>query len=173
MAALEGPFAAACVLLLIAGVYKLRRPEPTAGALRGVGWPSSLGLVRVVGAAELALGLAALLTSDRAIAALVGAAYTSFASFVAVALRSCSPIQSCGCFGEIATPPSMTHVLTNVVAAGTAVAVAIGGLPSLADVLHEQPNEGVPFVVLVGVTVYLVYLLLTELPRARRPARAI
>ena len=134
MSALEGPFAAACVLLAVAGVYKLTRPAPTVGAL----------------------------------AAIVAVAYASFALFVVIALLADTPIQSCGCFGETTTPPSIIHVLTNLAFVAVAAAVAIGGLPSLADALADQPWAGVPFVLLVAVTVQLVYVLLTELPRALR-----
>jgi hypothetical protein len=166
MSALEGPFAAACVLLVVAGAYKLTRPIPTAGALAALDWPSSLPAVRMLGAGELALGAAALVTSNRALAALVAAAYTSFAAFVVVALRADTPIQSCGCFGETTTPPSIIHVLTNLAFVAVAVAVALGGLPSAADALADQPWAGVPFALLVAITVQLVYALLTDLPRA-------
>jgi hypothetical protein len=166
MSALEGPFAAACVLLVVAGAYKLARPAATAGALAGVGWPSGLVAVRLLGAGELALGAAALVTSHRGLAALVAAAYASFALFVVVALLADTPVQSCGCFGESTTPPSIVHVLANLAFVAVAGAVAIGGLPTLADVLADQPWAGVPFVLLVAVTVQLVHVLLTELPRA-------
>lgn len=173
MSALEGPFAAACVLLVVAGVYKLARPAATAGALAGVGWPSRLTAVRLLGVGELVLGATALVTSHRALAAVVAAAYASFALFVLVALLTGTPLQSCGCFGETTTPPSMIHVLTNLAFVGVAGAVAIGGLPSLADVLADQPWAGVPFVLLVAVTVQLVYVLLTDLPRALRSVELV
>lgn len=170
MTALEGPFAAACCLLVLAGGYKLARPAPTAGALRAVRWPSGLRLVRTLGAGELVLGATAVVSGNAALAALLAAAYATFAAFVVVALRSGSAIQSCGCFGETDTPPSALHVVTNLVLAGVAAAVAIGGVPPLIDVLRDQPGAGVPFLVLVAVTVQLVYVMLTDLPRALRPA---
>ena len=168
MSALEGPFAAACVLLVVAGAYKLTRPAPTAGALAGVGWPSSLTLVRLLGAGEVVLGAAAVITAHRALAAIVAVAYASFALFVVSALLADVPVQSCGCFGETTTPPSIIHVLANLAFVAVAGAVAIGGLPTLADVLADQPWAGLPFQLLVAVTVQLVYVLLTELPRALR-----
>src|SRR5712675_1462486 len=139
MSALEGPFAAICALLALAGVAKLLRPSPTAGALAAARWPSSLPLVRLLGASEIALGVAAVATGERALAVLVGVAYVAFAAFVAVALRSGSPVQSCGCFGETTTPPSRIHLAANLAMAGTAFAVAIGHVPSLRDVLSDQP----------------------------------
>jgi hypothetical protein len=172
MSVLEGPFAAICALLALAGVAKLLRPSPTAGALAAARWPSSLLLVRLLGAGEIALGIAALATANRSLAALVGVAYLAFAAFVAVALRAGSPVQSCGCFGETTTPPSSIHLVANIVMAAVALAVAIGRVPSLRDVLSDQPAAGVPFVLLVAVTVQLLLATLTDLPRALHAVRA-
>jgi hypothetical protein len=85
-------------------------------------------------------------------------------------MRSGSPLQSCGCFGEITTPPSVIHVVTNGLLAAASAAAAIGGLRSTADALADQPGAGVPFVLLVGITTYLVYVLLTDLARALHAA---
>jgi hypothetical protein len=166
MSALEGPFAATCVLLALAGFAKLLRPIPTAGALAAARWPSSVPLVRLLGVGEIALGLAAVGTANRLLAALVGVAYAAFAVFVAVALRTGSPVQSCGCFGETTTPPSTIHLLSNLAMAGVAAAVAIGHVPSLRTVLSDQPAAGVPFLLLVAVAVQLLLAVLTDLPRA-------
>jgi hypothetical protein len=171
MSVLEGPFAAICALLALAGVAKLLRPAPTAGALTAARWPSSLSLVRLLGAGEIALGIAAVATGHRVLAALVAVAYLAFAAFVAVALRVGSPVQSCGCFGETTTPPSRIHLIANVAMAGTAVAVTIGRVPSLRDVLSDQPATGLPFVLLVAVTVQLLLATLTDLPRALHAVR--
>lgn len=172
MTALEGPFSAACALLMLAGGYKILRPNPTAGALRAVRWPAGTGLVRSLGLGELLLGAAALLTANRALALAVGLLYVGFTAFVLAALRQGSAIQSCGCFGESETPPSLLHVATNLVLAATAIAVAVAGVPALVDVLASQPTSGVPFVLLVAITVGLVKALLTDLPRALQALRA-
>lgn len=168
MTALEGPFAAASALLVLAGGYKIVRPGPTAGALRAVRWPAGLGLIRALGIGELLLGTAALLTAQAAVSLLVGLVYLGFTAFVLTALRQGSAIQSCGCFGETETPPSLLHVATDLALAGTAIATALGSARPLLDVLADQPAAGIPFVLLVAITVQLVKSLLTDLPRALR-----
>src|SRR5690348_7783572 len=100
MSVLEGPFAATCVLLALAGVAKLVRPAPTVGALRAVRWPASFLLVRVLGGVEIVVGVVALITGAPAVALVVALLHVAFAVFVAVAMRAGSPVQSCGCFGE-------------------------------------------------------------------------
>jgi hypothetical protein len=120
--ALAGPFAAAGALLALGGAFKVVRPLPTAGALRAVGAPGPVVGVRMLGAGEAVLGVAAVLTGAPALAALVAAAYLSFAAFVIVAMRGGTALQSCGCFGEVETPPSAVHVLLNAGFASTALA---------------------------------------------------
>ncbi|MEY2591414.1 MAG: hypothetical protein QOJ67_3398 [Acidimicrobiaceae bacterium] len=172
MDALAGPFAAAGALLALGGAFKVVRPLPTVGALRAVGAPASPIAVRALGLVEATLGVAAVLTGAPALAALVAAAYLAFAAFVMIAMRGGTALQSCGCFGEVETPPSAAHVLLNVSLAGVSLAAAATGVPSVADTIADQPWSGVPFLLLVTVTVELCYLMLTTLPIALRAARA-
>jgi hypothetical protein len=168
--ALAGPFAAAGALLALGGAFKVARPLPTAGALRAVGAPGPVAGVRLLGAGEAVLGVAAVLTGAPALAALVAAAYLSFAAFVMIAMRGGTALQSCGCFGEVETPPSAVHVLLNAGFALTALASAAAGVPSLGDTISAQDWNGVPFLLLVAITVGLSYVVLTTLPVALRAA---
>jgi uncharacterized membrane protein YphA (DoxX/SURF4 family) len=168
--ALAGPFAAAGALLALGGAFKVVRPLPTVGALRAVGAPASPMAVRALGLGEATVGVAAVLTGAPALAALVAAAYLAFAAFVMIAMRG-GTLQSCGCFGEVETPPSAAHVLLNISLAGVSLAAAATGVPSLADTIADQPWSGVPFLLLVTVTVELCYLMLTTLPIALRATR--
>ena len=173
MSVLEGPFAATCVLLALAGVSKVARPAPTVGALRAVRWPASFPLVRALGGGEIVVGVVALVTGAPAVALLVALLHGAFAAFVAIAMRAGSPVQSCGCFGETETRPSLVHLIADLVLAAGALAVAAGGgVPSLADTLRDQPMAAVPFVILVAVAVQLLLTLLTDLPRALGSVRA-
>lgn len=171
MTVLAGPFAAICVLLALSGVFKLARPAPTAGALRTLRLPGSLPLVRLLGAGELGLGAAALLTGWAPLAALIGAAYAAFAGFVCAALTHGTLLQSCGCFGAVEVPPSRLHLAVNIAAAAVAGMAAVGRIDALPDVLADQPLAGVPFAVLTLVTVGLLYGVLTALPVALRATR--
>jgi uncharacterized membrane protein YphA (DoxX/SURF4 family) len=173
MSVLEGPFAATCVLLALAGASKVARPAPTVGALRAVRWPASMALVRVLGVFEIVAGVVAVISGRPLAAFVVAALHVAFAVFVIVALRAGSPVQSCGCFGETETPPSLAHLVTDLVLAGAAFVVAFGGgLPSLGDTLRDQPMAAVPFVVLVAVAVQLLLVVLTDLPRALGSVRS-
>jgi Methylamine utilisation protein MauE len=173
--ALAGPFYAVCLLLALAGGFKAVRPQATVGALRAFRAPSSPLLVRLFGIGEMAVGVAATLTGWPPLAALVAMAYAGFAGFVAAALRRGTPLQSCGCFGTDDLPPTRIHLVTNIgccLMAGAAAVTRVDGLPS---VLADQPLAGIPFLVLVAVTVWFLYLLLTLLPtvgRASSPAGA-
>lgn len=166
MTVMAGPFAIAAALLAIGGGLKAMRPGDTANALRGMGFPGSPVLVRVGGAAELVIGVSALVTGGTAGAVLVAASYLLFLGFVLVALRRDVPVSSCGCFGKVDTPPSRVHVGVNLVAVAAAVSVALDPGAGLADTVRGQPLAGIPYVVLVGLGVSLVFVALTSLPRA-------
>jgi hypothetical protein len=164
MEALAGPVVVVAALLALAGGLKLLRPAPTAGALRAMRLPSSPALVRSLGTGEVAVGVAAGITFARPLLVLLAAAYLAFAAFVVAALSARTPLQSCGCFGQTDTPPSSVHVGLNLAAAGTAFAAALSETPSLRVTLADQPWHAVPFVLLVGVCVYLCVLVATVLP---------
>ena len=118
MSVLAGPFVIASALVVLGGVFKAIDPADTAYALRALGLPHAALLVRAGGAAEVLIGLGALVVGGPVFATLVALAYLAFAAFVVVALRSGSPISSCGCFGKVDTPPSSVHVVIDLLAAG-------------------------------------------------------
>jgi hypothetical protein len=171
--ALAGPFAIAATLLALGGASKAWQPSDTARALGMVGLPGSLAAVRVGGALELVIGVGALVYGGLAVAVLVAASYAGFAAFVGLALHRGAPISTCGCFGKADTPPSRVHVVVNVVAALVAAGVAVDPVGGITDVLADQPLLGLPFLLLVGVGVYLTFVALTLLPRtmAALPSR--
>jgi hypothetical protein len=175
---LAGPFAIAAALLVIGGALKAVRPRDTAQALTAFGvrlprfLPAQL-LVRLGGAAEVVIGVGALVTGGAVFAAFVAVSYLAFAAFVVVALRSGKPISSCGCFGKVDTPPSPVHVVIDLAFAGTAVAAAIVGDVALPDVLADQPLLGIPFLVLLAIGCYLVFLAFTALPKTMAVVREV
>jgi hypothetical protein len=175
---LAGPFAIATVLLALGGALKAWRPADTAHALTAVGFrfprllPARLA-VRIGGAAEAVVGVAALLTGGAVFVALVAVSYFAFAGFVLVALRRGAPISSCGCFGKVDTPPSAVHVVLDVAFAGVAAAaVAVGGV-ALPDVLADQPLLGIPFLLLLVIGCSLVFLAFTSLPKTMAVVREV
>jgi hypothetical protein len=125
------PLVAGAWLLVGAGVAKCVRPAAAHRAIRTVllaagrsGFPVPIGLVRVLGAAEVASALVVLLAPWRTAAWVLACAYALFAGFVLVALRTGAPLSSCGCFGETGAPPSALHLAVDAGLAALAVAVA-------------------------------------------------
>ncbi|WP_432496880.1 MauE/DoxX family redox-associated membrane protein [Kineococcus gypseus] len=172
------PHLAGCALLLVAGVAKLRRPDGTARALRAQHLPAGTGAVRLLGAGEVALALAALAGAPGAAWA-VAAAYAGFTAFVVVALVRDAPLSSCGCFGEPDLPPTRTHVVVTALlaaaSAGTAVAGTAGGAATgAAGLLAAGAPAAAAAAGLTALVAWLALLSLTALPRlaaARRPLR--
>jgi hypothetical protein len=175
---LAGPFAIAAVLLALGGALKAWRPTDTAHALTAVGFrfprflPARLA-VRIGGAAEAVVGLAALIAGGAVFAALVAVSYFAFAGFVLVALRRGAPISSCGCFGKVDTPPSPVHVVLDVAFAGVAAAAVVVGGVALPDVLADQPLLGIPFLLLLAIGCSLVFLAFTSLPKTMAVVREV
>ncbi len=153
------------VLLLISGGAKLIDPDPTSGALRAAGLPASRWVVAALGLWEITAGSLVLGIGGSVGGLALFLTYAPFAGFIVFALRSGLPIQSCGCFGRSDTPPSVSHVAVNLLAAGSGLWLAVGGGGDLITTLDEQPLGGVPYVGFIAIGVYALYLLLAELPK--------
>jgi len=147
----------------------MKDPAPTVGAMRALHLPASLMSVRLMGFAEVVIGLVAALTGSAIAMGFVGSAYVTFVFIVLAAMKAKTQIQSCGCFGKTDTPPSLIHLGANSVFAVVALASAFKGAESLPELLANQPMYAVPFLVTFGVALYMVVLGLTVLPSSRRP----
>ena len=172
---LIGPYVAACVLLVAAGITKAARPDDTARAVVAT-VPLRLAVVRPLvrsgAAAEVVVGAAGLLRPSPWTAALVAASYLAFAAFVAVVLTRGGPLASCGCFGTPDTPATRVHVVVvlalSVSAATVAATVPGAWLPAL---LAHQPWHGIPLVLVSLLLAWLAFLAvgrLAEVGAARR-----
>ena len=164
MEGFAAPFFVASALLALAGGAKLARPEPTMGALRSVGLPSSRLVALALGTGEVLIGSIALIVGGAAVAWLVAASYLGFAGFVVVALRKGGAVASCGCFGTDDSPPTTVHLVLNLLAAITASGAAVADLGGIPDVIGDQPAFGLPFVGFVLLGTWFAYLALSVLP---------
>ena len=164
MEGFAAPFFIAAALLAISGGAKLARPEPTAGALRSVGLPGNRTIAQAIGIVEIALGAAALAVGGAAIAWAVAVAYLGFAGFIVLALRTGGAVSSCGCFGTDDAPPTIGHLILNLVAAFCAAGAALGGVGGVLDVMADQPAAGLPFLGYVAIGTWFAYLALSALP---------
>jgi hypothetical protein len=78
----------------------------------------------------------------------------------------------CGCFGASSAPVGTLHVIINlVIAVGVALA-AIDAPGPIWEAAADTPWAGVPFVGLVALLAWLVYLALTALPETIAAAKA-
>lgn len=175
----SGPYTVVVLVLLVAGAAKAWDPVMTAGALRSAGLPVPSGIVRVFGAAEAVLALAALVVNRAVPAAAVAASYAVFCGFVVLVQVRHLPLASCGCFGRADTPPTALHIILDgaaaLVAAGAAVAGSGGGRIAAMVAAAHQPWAGVPFYVSAVVGAAAMLLCFVWLPRfeagRRAPAR--
>lgn len=165
MSALTVPFLAAALLLAVAGITKLRDPQPTLRAARTSGLPLNELGVRVFGVAEIAVGLVALVLGGPVAAALVAASYAGFGLFVARGLVR-GDLDSCGCFSGEESPPSVVHVGVNAFLALSAGAVALADAPgALLAVLGDgSATRAAGLLVLTLVNSAVLYLVIARLP---------
>ncbi len=162
-----GVFLTAAAVLAISGVAKLGSPQATQRALRSSRLPSSRLAVSCLAVAEVALAAAAVATGSWTAATAVAVIYLAYAVFVATARYRGGPETNCGCFGKGETPPTLLHIVINLVfaaAAGLAATQPTGGLPALVARSPGQAGLLAGYAVLGG---WLTYLVLDVLPSMR------
>lgn len=162
MSALAPPFALLAVLLALAGIAKLRSPAPAASALFALGLPSRTWLVRLIGAGELALGVAALAAPGTVTAILIALAYAGFAAVVLMLARSAAGIP-CGCFGEGSFTATRAHAAVDAGAAVLAAVYAVDPAGGPADWLSD-PLAGTAAIAAVACAAWLCWALFTAPP---------
>ena len=167
-----GAYAAAAGLLAIGGAMKVFKPDDTANALKSLRLPGARQLVRAGGGVEAVVGAWALALGGVNPAVIIAASYVAFAAFVVAAMRSRTPVGSCGCFGEVDTPPTVGHIAINVGAATVAALSAFTGrAPSLSKMISEQGWAAVPLLAFIATAGYLAFLTIAILPRLLTVAR--
>ena len=175
MPALTGPLDALAVVLLLAGVAKLARPEPTVPALRAVGLgAASPTVVRMIGTTEVVVAAVVLAFGGAVAAGVTAVLYAGFALFALALLRSQEADADCGCFGHDSAPVTGIHVLVNAVAALVALGAVAAPVPPVIDALDELGWAAPAFALLVLVGAMLVRAVLTsgaELQLAMRDLR--
>ncbi len=163
MIALAAPLYVATGVLILAGLAKLHRPSATAGALRQLSVPMPLVSARVLGLAEVGIGVAAVLTGSRLAWAGVALSYLGFTLFVLWALGDENRVGSCGCFGREDTPVTPGHAAYN--AAATAVATLSVLDPVKLSAIEVSFLEGLLTAGLIAAGIALSIVVLSVLPR--------
>jgi hypothetical protein len=167
MTATAAPVLAACALLVLAGIGKVRRPATTVGAVKSVGFRVSATAVRLLGLGELVVGGTAVAVGGPVLTALVGLGYLGFTGFLVLALRRGGALSSCGCLGRPDTPPTVTHAAVTAALGLTALgSAATGGLHPADWAL--APTD-VVLAAFTALATWLAWLVFAVLPHARFP----
>jgi hypothetical protein len=167
---LIGAFGIACGLLMVSGALKVMQPGGVAGAVRTLGMRVPRWTGRLIGLAEIGVGLAGLVVPGPVPASAVGVAYLAFALVVVILMGRGET--SCGCFGQIESPPSGLHFAINLGASGAAFGHAAAGSPSILDFSGSLGWEAVPFIGLIAIGVAGAVAILTVLPGVVAQTRA-
>jgi Methylamine utilisation protein MauE len=171
---LIGLFLIAAALLVCAGIAKALRPADTARALPellprratpALTFSRSVALVRAGATLEALVGIAALLMPGPVTAALVALSYATFGGVVLLARRRSGVLATCGCFGRPDTPPTLVHLVLNLVFAASATAVACSTpfAGTLVNRLAGQPWSGAPLLFVCAVGTWLSALAMSSL----------
>jgi hypothetical protein len=157
---LTAPFAVAALVLIVAGVAKLRAPQVAVQALRQLSLPGGTAMIRAFAALEVALGLWALMSPGGVGAIALACCYAVFAALGALlASRS----GACGCFGEGDFPASgLQAVISGVLAA----ACAAGAAWAPHGILDRPAGEVAVLGLGIAAAAYAVVLAYTQLPAA-------
>jgi hypothetical protein len=167
MAPASAPVLAAAVLLVVAGIGKVRRPSYTVGAVKSVGLRVRARSVRTLGLGEVATGLAAFLVGGPVPSALIGLSYLGFTGFLVLALRTGGAVSSCGCLGRPDTPPTRIHAAVTAGLCAAALITAAGGGIDMRQ-LDWSMTDAVLLAFSALVT-WLIWLAFAVLPHARLP----
>jgi hypothetical protein len=152
-------------LLAIAGVAKLRHPEPAANAMARAGFGAGRSGSRLTGLLEC--GVAAWVLLDPSVLSLgaLALAYATLASGIWAMRRA--DVADCGCFGESASlEPSRLHLAVNLMAAATCALAALSPPPALGVATERAPLEALALIAGVATAILLAYLAFTALPQA-------
>jgi Methylamine utilisation protein MauE len=156
-------FVAVCMLLVAAGLAKLRSPVGVRDALSGARVQVPRVAVRALGAAEVALGAGASLRPSPLTAGLVALSYGAFCAFVL--LRG--PAR-CGCFGAAEADGGLVHALLNAAACAVAVVAAVVPPPGVGWIFGQKSLIAAPLVLGIAAATLAGYLMFTVFPVAWR-----
>lgn len=166
MTGLLPAFVVVCALLIAAGLSKLRSPAAAQAALSGVRVHVPRAAVRVLGAAEVAIGAAAAAHPSPLTATLVALAYGAFCVFV----LSGRPAR-CGCFGAAGAGGGLMHALLNAGACAVAILAAIAPPPGVEWILGRNLLIAAPLALGTASAALAAYLMFTAFPTAWRAYR--
>lgn len=166
---------AAAMLLLVAGVAKVRTPGPAAGLFPRAGRSVALRLVRGAGAVEAGIALAAIVIGGRLGFSVLALAYLVLV-VLSVRLASAGQPRPCGCFGAADGDAGWPHVVVNVaclIAVGVAASSSARPASSFWDLGALAGTVVAAQSVLLAALAYLSISALPALTAARRSVQEV
>jgi uncharacterized protein YjeT (DUF2065 family) len=154
-------FVVVCMLLVVAGLGKLRAPAAVRDVLSGARVPVPRAAVRALGAAEVALGAGASVRPSPVLAVLVALSYAAFCGFVVLRRPA-----RCGCFGAASPAGELVHALMNAVACAVAIAAVLAPPPGVGWIFGQEPLIAAPLVLGAAAATLAAYLMFTVFPVA-------
>lgn len=151
------PFFVAALLLVVAGIAKMREPAPLSRVLRALHLPESDRVVRLLAISEIGVGISALVYPSTASAVLVAALYTLFSAVLLIVRLGRIDVPSCGCLGDREAPVSLLHVGLNAIAVAAALVIAAKPVNDLASFGARLPLGGAAFFIGSLAIAYLCY----------------
>ena len=145
-------------LLLVTGVSKAMRPHDTASAVRQLGLPATSLLIRLLAVGEIGVGVWVVATMSTVSLAAQSLLYGVFAVWTWAAIRSDTPLATCGCLGRPDTPPYGGHLAINVIG----VVVSFSAMFTVGDALSDQPLGVVAALVVVSAGVWLAWSIMGD-----------
>lgn len=128
-----GVVVGAAVVMAVAGVAKLAKPDVTTDAVRAAGLPAPRGAATLLGLTELLVGVAVIVWQSRPAAVLLGLLYVGFVVYSLRLLIVRGPAASCGCFGQRHATLGVEHVVVNLAVALVVFDAAAGIGPDSVD----------------------------------------
>jgi hypothetical protein len=157
--------AAAAVLLVVAGVAKIRTPAPAAAMIVLLLPRMRRGRVvaRAAGTVEMAAGLVALVFGGRVALAVLAGCYFVL-TLVAIRLATGPQRAPCGCFGAADGTVGTAHIVFDSICLAAAVAGVVRPPGSVFALFDGGTLAGVTVVAQVLLLAALGYLSITALP---------
>ena len=170
---LVGAYSIAASVLVVSGVWKIARPAGITRAISTLGFAAPRFSGRMLGVVEASVGGFGLLGSGVIPSVLVAGAYGLFVVAVIILMRR-GDVSSCGCFGEVESPPSAFHLAFNLNAMLVAFGhAAVGGWEGLGPFARETPASGVPFLAFIIIGSASSIAMLTMVPRVAALRRTL
>ena len=162
-AILTTPIAVAAIVLVVAGLAKLRTPDGALRALAAAGLSLPAAAVRIAALSELAISALVLLAPGRATCALLAAGYATLALVAGALARRGA---ACGCFGDDDAPATAAHVALSAVLALLAGAGVAWPPHGIAWLVAAAPGVAGPLALGIAGAAYATVVIYTELPSA-------